>query len=147
MIIKKITSLSALTRYERSILRSPSVDTCSKPTQTIAPQHAPLLKATTHELYSQRHQLYVNSTAFLRALSTGGEHAIHAVCRMRYSCMRACLAACRLTSHTKRDQRAQSARRRALPPTLPRRGCGRSLPAHAECTRQSSTVQAFRICM
>ena len=45
----------------------------------------------------------------------------------------------------KREQRAQRARRRALPPTLPRRGCERSIPAHAEGTRHSSAVQAFRM--
>ena len=96
-------------------------------------------------MYSQRYPLYVSSTAFLRAASTGGEHAVHAVCRVRYSCVRACLAARGLAWDTNRVQRRQRSRRRARPPSSLRRCCERSLPAHAECTWQSSAVQAFRM--
>ena len=60
---------------------------------TAARQHALPSKATAHDLYSQRYPLYVSSSALLRPASTGGEHAVHAVCRVRYSCVRACLAA------------------------------------------------------
>ena len=87
----------------------------------------------------------MSSTAFLRAASTGGEHAVHAVCRVRYSCVRACLAARGLAWDTNRVQRRQRSRRRARPPSSLRRCCERSLPAHAECTWQSSAVQAFRM--
>ena len=126
-------------------MRSFSVDTCGKQTQIIAQQHAPAPYATAHDLYSQRYPLYVSSTAFLRAASTGGEHAVHAVCRVRYSCVRACLAARGLAWDTNRVQRRQRSRRRARPPSSLRRCCERSLPAHAECTWQSSAVQAFRM--
>mmetsp|Transcript_59023 Transcript_59023/g.175396 ORF Transcript_59023/g.175396 Transcript_59023/m.175396 type:complete len:285 (-) Transcript_59023:1379-2233(-) len=46
---------------------------------------------------------------------------------------------------TNRVQRRQRSRRRARPPSSLRRCCERSLPAHAECTWQSSAVQAFRM--
>ena len=85
------------------------------------------------------------STAFLRAASTGGEHAVHAVCRVRYTCVRACLAAHGLAWDTNQVQRRQRPRRRARPPSSLRRCCERSLPAHAECTRQSSAVHAFAL--
>ena len=132
------------TRYERSIWRSLSVHTSSNLTQTKAQQHAPAPRATAHDLNRQRKPMAESSTAFLRPASTRGDQAVHAVWCRRNSCVRACLAARGLTCLTKREQRAQRAHRCALPPTLPRRGCERSLPAHAEGTHSSSAVQAFR---
>ena len=54
-------------------------------------------------------------------------HAVQAVWSACESCMRACLATCRLACDTKQVQRAQRARCRARPPSSPRRCHERSL--------------------
>ena len=131
------------TRYERSIWRSLSVDTCGKPMQAIAQQHAPAPYATAHDLYSHRYPLPVSSTAFLRPASTRGDQAVHAVRCRRNSCVRACLAARGLTCLTKREQRAQRARRGALPHTLPRPGCGRCSRRRAEGEAAAERLKRF----
>ena len=60
-----------------------------------------------------------------------------------YACVCACLAARGLTCHTKREQRAQRARRRALPHTLPRPGCGRCSRRRAEVAAAAERLKRF----
>ena len=63
------------TRYERSIWRSLSVHTCSKPTQTIAQQHAPALYAAAHDLYSQTYPgIFVLETGPYLPATSGRTH-------------------------------------------------------------------------
>ena len=57
--------------------------------------------------------------------------------------MHACVDTCRLTVGIERVQRARSARRRALPPTCPRRCCERGTPAQNEAAQHLSAVRAF----
>ena len=86
----------------------------------------------------------------LHCLPAGCEHRRRACrpCRMQSEVfMRASMSSgsrASLAWDTNRVQRRQRSRRRARPPSSLRRCCERSLPAHAECTWQSSAVQAFR---
>ena len=84
----------------------------------------------------------------LHCLPAGFEHGrrachIHAVWCMRYSCVHACSTARGFAWDTKRVQREQSARHRALPPTLPRRGCRRCSRRRAEGEAAAQLLKQF----
>ena len=133
------------TGYERSIWRSPSVDTW-----TGAYRRSPLHRSMHHHQRQRPTTFTAKDILCMWAPAAACEHRRRACrpCRMQSEVfMRAstCVAARRFAWNTNRVQRRQSARRRARPPSSPRRCCERLLPAHAECTRQSSAVQAFRM--
>ena len=70
-------------------------------------------------------------------------YTLRTMWRVSESCVHACLDTRRLTSDIERVQRAQSARRRALQPTLPRRCCVGAQDGRAEGLAAAERLKLF----